>query len=207
MQRIGLTGGIGAGKTVASRRLVELGAVVIDADDLARAAVAPGTVGFDAVVDEFGPQMLDADGNLDRAALATLVFAEASARTRLERIVHPQVRRLSAEREAAAAARDPQAVVVHEIPLLVETGQTDRFELVVVVHAPAVLRLERLVRLRGLSREAAEARIAAQASDDQRLAAADVVLDGTGSDQDLVAQVDDLWARLVSERDAEADPA
>ena len=207
MQRIGLTGGIGAGKSVASRRLTELGAVVVDADDLARAAVAPGTVGFDAVVDEFGPRVLDADGNLDRAALAALVFAEASARARLERIVHPQVRRLSAEREASAAANDPQAVVVHEIPLLVETGQADRFELVVVVHAPAVLRTERLVRLRGMSREDAEARIAAQASDDQRLAAADVVLDGTGSDQDLVAQVDDLWARLVAERDAEADLA
>ncbi len=207
MQRIGLTGGIGAGKSVASRRLAELGAVVVDADDLARAAVAPGTVGLDAVVDEFGPQVLDVDGHLDRAALAALVFAEASARARLERIVHPQVRRLGAEREAAAAASDPQAVVVHEIPLLVETGQADRFELVVLVHAPAVLRLERLVRLRGMSREDAEARIAAQASDDQRLAAADVILDGTGSDLDLVAQVDDLWARLVSERDAEADPA
>ncbi|MCL2092326.1 MAG: dephospho-CoA kinase [Micrococcales bacterium] len=206
MQRIGLTGGIGAGKSVASRRLAELGAVVVNADDLARAAVAPGTVGFDAVVDEFGPQMLDAAGNLDRAALARLVFAETSARVRLERIVHPQVRRLGAEREAAAAARDPQAIVVHEIPLLVETGQADRFELVVVVHAPAVLRLERLVRLRHMNREDAAARIAAQASDDQRLAAADVVLDGAGSDQDLVAQVDDLWARLVAERDAEADP-
>lgn len=207
MQRIGLTGGIGAGKSVASRRLAELGAVVVDADDLARVAVAPGTVGFDAVVEEFGPEVLDADGRLDRVALAALVFSEVSARTRLERIVHPQVRRLGAEREAAAAARDPQAVVVHEIPLLVETGQADRFELVVVVHAPAVLRLERLVRLRGMSREEAEARIAAQASDDQRLAAADVVLDGTGSDQDLVAQVDDLWVRLVAERAAETDPA
>ena len=207
MQRIGLTGGIGAGKSVASRRLNELGAVVIDADDLARAAVAPGTVGFDAVVDEFGPDVLGADGNLDRAALAALVFAEASARARLERIVHPQVRRLGLEREAAAAARDPQAVVVHSIPLLVETGQADRFEFVVVVHAPAVLRAERLVRLRHMDRAEAEARIAAQASDDERLAAADVVLDGTGSDQDLIARVDDLWARLVAERTAEAEPA
>ncbi|MCL2849225.1 MAG: dephospho-CoA kinase [Micrococcales bacterium] len=207
MQRIGLTGGIGAGKSVASQRLAELGAVVIDADDLARAAVAPGTVGLDAVVEEFGPQVLDADGALDRAAVAQLVFANAAARTRLEQVVHPEVRRLGAEREAAAAARDPQAVVVHAIPLLVETGQADRFELVVVVHAPAELRLERLVASRQMSRDDAEARIAAQASDDERLATADIVLDGTGTDEDLIAQVDELWLRLVAERTAEADPA
>ncbi|MCL2455262.1 MAG: dephospho-CoA kinase [Micrococcales bacterium] len=207
MQRIGLTGGIAAGKSVASRRLAELGAVVIDADELARAAVAPGTVGYDAVLEEFGPDVLAADGTLDREALGQVVFSDDAARARLEAIVHPEVRRIGAEREAAAAVRDPQAVVVHSVPLLVETGQADRFELLVLVNAPADLRVERLVRLRGMSQEQAQTRVAIQASDDERLAAADVILDGTGSDHDLIAQVDDLWTRLLAERAAEADPA
>ncbi|AEE45979.1 dephospho-CoA kinase [Cellulomonas fimi] len=200
MQRIGLTGGIAAGKSVAARRLRELGAVVIDSDELAREAVAPGSPGLDAVVDEFGEGVVAADGTLDRAALASVVFADAGARARLDAIVHPVVRRLAAEREAAAAVLDHGAVVVHDIPLLVETGQADAFHVLVVVHAPAVLRVERLVRLRGMTREDAEARVAAQAADDARLAVADVVLDGTGSDADLRAQVDDLWDRLAVER-------
>lgn len=200
MQRIGLTGGIAAGKSVAARRLRELGAVVIDSDELARAAVAPGSVGLDAVVAEFGDGVLAADGSLDRPALASIVFADADARRRLDGIVHPVVRRLAAEREAAAAVVDHGAVVVHDIPLLVETGQADAFHVLVVVHAPAVLRVERLVRLRGMSRDDAEKRVAAQASDDERLAVADVVLDGTGSDDDLRTQVDDLWDRLAVER-------
>lgn len=200
MQRIGLTGGIAAGKSVAARRFGELGAVVVDADVLAREAVAPGSVGLDEVVAEFGSQVLADDGSLDRAALARVVFADAAARARLDAIVHPVVRRLSAEREAAAAARDAGAVVVHDIPLLVETGQAEDFHVVVVVHAPAVLRVERLVRLRGMTRAEAEARVAAQARDEDRLAVADVVLDGAGSDDDLVRQVDALWARLAVER-------
>ncbi|WP_273651199.1 dephospho-CoA kinase [Cellulomonas fimi] len=200
MQRIGLTGGIAAGKSVAARRLRELGAVVIDSDELAREAVAPGSVGLDAVVAEFGDGVLAADGSLDRPALASIVFADADARRRLDGIVHPVVRRLAAEREAAAAVVDHGAVVVHDIPLLVETGQADAFHVLVVVHAPAVLRVERLVRLRGMSRDDAEKRVAAQASDDERLAVADVVLDGTGSDDDLRTQVDDLWDRLAVER-------
>lgn len=200
MQRIGLTGGIAAGKSVAARRLRELGAVVIDSDELAREAVAPGSVGLDAVVAEFGDGILAADGTLDRPALASVVFADADARRRLDGIVHPVVRRLAAEREAAAAVVDHGAVVVHDIPLLVETGQADAFHVLVVVHAPAVLRVERLVRLRGMSRDDAEKRVAAQASDDERLAVADVVLDGTGSDDDLRTQVDDLWDRLAVER-------
>lgn len=200
MQRIGLTGGIAAGKSVAARRFGELGAVVVDADVLAREAVAPGSVGLDEVVAEFGSQVLADDGSLDRAALARVVFADAAARARLDAIVHPVVRRLSAEREAAAAARDAGAVVVHDIPLLVETGQAEDFHVVVVVHTPAVLRVERLVRLRGMTRAEAEARVAAQARDEDRLAVADVVLDGAGSDDDLVQQVDALWARLAVER-------
>ena len=200
MQRIGLTGGIAAGKSVAARRLAELGAVVIDSDVLAREAVAPGSAGLDAVVDEFGRGVLAGDGSLDRAALASIVFADDAARARLDGIVHPIVRRLSAEREAASATTDHGAVVVHDIPLLVETGQADAFHVLVVVHAPAVLRVERLVRLRGMDRAEAEARVSAQASDDERLAVADVVLDGTGSDDDLRAQVDALWDRLAVER-------
>ncbi|GEL93624.1 dephospho-CoA kinase [Cellulomonas composti] len=200
MQRIGLTGGIGAGKSVASRRLHEHGAVVIDHDALAREAVAPGSVGLGEVVEAFGVGMLAPDGSLDRAALAAVVFADDGQRARLDAIVHPVVRRLAAEREAAAGAADHGAVVVHDVPLLVETGQAEDFHLVVVVHAPALLRVERLVRLRGMDRTDAEARVAAQASDDERLEAADVVLDGTGSEANLVAQVDDLWDRVAHER-------
>lgn len=200
MQRIGLTGGIAAGKSVAARRFDELGAVVIDSDVLAREAVAPGSEGLAEVVDTFGETVLDADGGLDRTALAALVFGDDERRRALEAIVHPVVRRLGAEREAAAATADPGAVVVHDIPLLVETGQADSFHLVVVVHAPALLRVERLVRLRGMDRQAAEARVAAQASDESRLQVADVVLDGSGTDEELRAQVDDLWDRLCVER-------
>lgn len=203
MQRIGLTGGIAAGKSVAARRFAEHGAVVIDADELARTAVAPGSAGLDAVTEAFGAGVLAADGSLDRPALAAVVFADAAARARLDAIVHPVVRRLAAEREAAAATLDAGAVVVHDIPLLVETGQADDFHVVVVVDAPALLRVERLVRLRGMTRQDAEARVAAQADDAARLAAADVVLDGSGSEDVLRAQVDVLWLRLAAERDAE----
>ncbi|TQL04066.1 dephospho-CoA kinase [Cellulomonas sp. SLBN-39] len=203
MQRIGLTGGIAAGKSVAARRFAEHGAVVIDADELARTAAAPGSAGLDAVTEAFGAGVLAADGSLDRPALAAVVFADAAARARLDAIVHPVVRRLAAEREAAAATLDAGAVVVHDIPLLVETGQADDFHVVVVVDAPALLRVERLVRLRGMTRQDAEARVAAQADDAARLAAADVVLDGSGSEDVLRAQVDVLWLRLAAERDAE----
>lgn len=203
MQRIGLTGGIAAGKSVAARRFAERGAVVVDADVLARAAVEPGTPGLDAVVEAFGPEVLREDGTLDRPALARVVFSDPDARSRLDAIVHPAVRRLAAEREASAAALDPGAVVVHDIPLLVETGQAGDFHAVVVVHAPAVLRVERLVRLRCMTRADAEARVAAQARDEERLAVADVVLDGTGGDVDLQRQVDELWERVAAEQDAE----
>ncbi len=205
MQRIGLTGGIAAGKSVAARRFIELGAVLVDADALAREVVAPGTLGLEQVVDAFGADVVGPDGSLDRAALATRVFDDPEARHRLEALVHPQVRRLAAEREAAAAALDRDAVVVHDIPLLVETGQADAFGMVVLVHAPEELRLDRLVNGRGMPEPEARARVAAQASDDERLAVADVVLDGTGTDQNLRDQVDRLWARLSDERDAEHD--
>ncbi len=205
MQRIGLTGGIAAGKSVAARRFAELGAVIVDADELSRLVVQPGSSGYDEVVASFGPAVVGPDGTLDRSLLGRLVFTDADARRRLEAIVHPQVRRLAAEREAAAAAVDPSAVVVHDVPLLVETGQADSFGVVVVVAAPAALRVDRLVRLRGMPAADARARVGAQASDEVREAAADVVLDGTGSDENLRAQVDALWKRLVAERAAEAD--
>lgn len=200
MQRIGLTGGIAAGKSVAAGRLAELGAVVIDYDQLAREAVEPGSVGLDEVAEAFGPGVIDADGALDRPALAALVFTDPAALERLNGIIHPVVRRLAAEREAAAATADPGAVVVHDIPLLVETGRGDEFHVLVVVHAPVEQRIERLVEGRGLERAEAESRVAAQTSDEERAAAADVVLDGTGTDAGLRAQVDALWARLAAER-------
>lgn len=209
MFRIGLTGGIAAGKSVATARLAELGAVVIDHDLLAREAVAPGSVGLAEVVEAFGDGILAEDGSLDRPALGALVFVDAAARNRLNGIVHPEVRRLSAEREAMAGAADPAAVIVHDIPLLVETGQTDHFHLLVVVHTPAEQRVRRLVEGRGLSEDAARARLASQATDEERLAAADVTLDGSGSEDDLRAQVDTLWQRVANEvaQEAEADSA
>ena len=203
MLRIGLTGGIASGKSVALRRFAELGAVVVDHDLLAREAVAPGTVGLDAVVEAFGTEVLTASGELDRAALAQLVFGDDAARERLNGIVHPEVRRLSAERDAQAGAVDAGAVVVHDIPLLVEIGAEDTFHVVVVVDAPAELRLRRLVDGRAMDEDEARGRLAAQVADDVRRAAADVVLDGTGTEAQLRAQVDALWERISAERAAE----
>ena len=205
MQRIGLTGGIAAGKSVVARHLAELGAVVIEYDKLARDAVRPGSVGLDQVVEAFGEGVLAPDGSLDRAALGRVVFADPDALARLNAIVHPVVRRLAAEREAAAGATAAGVVVVHDIPLLVETGQADAFHMLVVVHTPAELRVRRIVAERGLDVEAARRRVGSQASDDERLAVADVVLDGTRSVDELRAQVDELWARILQERVAEVD--
>ncbi|WP_251151146.1 dephospho-CoA kinase [Cellulosimicrobium sp. Marseille-Q4280] len=204
MFRIGLTGGIAAGKSVALARFAELGAVVIDYDVLSREAVAPGSVGLDEVVEAFGPQVLAADGTLDRPALGRIVFADDAARERLNAVVHPEVRRLAAEHEAAAAAADPRAVVVHDIPLLVETGDPAHFHLVVVVRAPSDLRADRLAT-RGLDPVEAAARIGAQADDAARLAVADVTLDGGGPPDALRAQVDDLWAKVCTELDEESE--
>jgi len=197
MVRIGLTGGIAAGKSVAARRFGELGAVVIDHDVLAREAVAAGSVGLRRIAETFGDGVLDAEGALDRAALGAVVFGDTVARERLNAIVHPQVRRLSAEREAAAREAGAETVV-HDIPLLVETRQGESFDVLVVVHTPAEERLRRLTAGRGMNEVDAQARIDAQASDDERLAAADVVLDGTGSEENLRRQVDDFWADRVT---------
>jgi dephospho-CoA kinase len=176
--RVGLTGGIASGKSTVAAILRELGAVVIDADRLARDVVAPGTPGLAAVVDAFGPDVLTADGALDRAALARRVFDDPEARRRLEGIVHPLVRRAAAAEEEAA----PDGVlVVHDIPLLVETGQAGSFDAVLVVDVPEELQLERMLADRGWSREEALSRIAAQAARTDRVAAATHLIDNTGS--------------------------
>jgi dephospho-CoA kinase len=193
MLRIGLTGGIGSGKSTVSALLAERGAVIVDADVLAREVVAAGTPGLAAVAEAFGRGVLGPDGSLDRPALAAVVFADPEARRRLDGIVHPLVRARAAEL-AAAAPQD--AVVVHDVPLLVETGQAGAYDLVVVVAADAETRVARLVR-RGLTEDDARARIAAQATDEQRRAVADVVLDNSGTPDELAAQVDRFWRERV----------
>ncbi|WP_151082612.1 dephospho-CoA kinase [Nocardioides cynanchi] len=192
--RVGLTGGVGAGKTTVARALADLGAVVIDADALAREVVEPGTPGLAAVVAEFGPEVLDDDGALDRARLGAIVFADPARRAVLEAIVHPLVRRRAAELEAAAPAG---ALVVHDIPLLVETGQGGSFDAVLVVDLPPELQVERLVRDRGWTPEDAAARIAAQASRADRLAVATYVIDNTRTREDLRQRVAEVVAALT----------
>lgn len=193
--RVGLTGGVASGKSTVSAILRELGAVVIDADQLAREVVAAGTPGLAAVVAEFGPGVLTAEGELDRPALGAIVFADEEARRRLEAILHPLIRARSAELEATAGA---DAVVVHDIPLLAETGQAGTFDAVVVVDVPVETQVERMVRLRGMTREDALARIAAQATREQRLAVATHVIDNTGTLEDLRERVTEVFEELVS---------
>ncbi|MDG4765477.1 dephospho-CoA kinase [Solwaraspora sp. WMMD406] len=195
MLKVGLTGGIGAGKSAVATRLAGHGAVVIDADVLAREVVAPGTDGLAEVVAAFGPEILDARGALDRPALGARVFADTDLRRRLEAVVHPRVRARTAELTAAAPA---DAIVVNDVPLLVETGLTGTYHLVIVVSADAELRIDRLIRDRGMTRDDARARVRAQADDARRRAAADVLLDNSGSRDDLAAAVDQVWHdRLV----------
>ncbi len=191
--RIGLTGGIGSGKSTVSALLARHGAVVIDADRIAREVVEPGTPGLAAVVEAFGERVLTADGALDRPALAAIVFADPEARTTLDGIVHPLVRARGRELETAAP---PGSVVVHDVPLLVETGRASSYDLVLVVRADPQTRVARLVQ-RGLTAEDARARIAAQATDEQRRAVADVVLDNSGTPEQLAAQVDQFWSERV----------
>lgn len=196
MLRVGLTGGIAAGKSVVATRLARLGAAVVDHDVLARTVVDVGTPGLAAVVAEFG-DVLTPLGQLDRQALGARVFTDPAARARLNAIVHPLVRAAAGEREAEAVAAGHR-VVVHDIPLLVETGQAGHFDVLVVVDAPAELRVRRLEEERGLASADAWARLAAQADDDARLEAADIVLDGSGSVTDLERAVDAMWTRWVT---------
>lgn len=199
MLRIGLTGGIGSGKSTVSALLARRGAVIIDSDRIAREVVEPGTPGLAAVVEAFGPQVLTADGALDRPALAAVVFADPGARRTLDAIVHPLVR---ARAEELAAAAPAGAVVVHDVPLLVETGQAGSYDVVLVVEACPETRVARLVQ-RGLAEADARARIAAQATDEQRRAVAHVVLDNSGTPEELAAQVDRFWAERVEPAVAE----
>jgi dephospho-CoA kinase len=194
MLSVGLTGGIGAGKSAVAAALHSLGAVVLDADRFAREVVEPGTDGLAEVIAEFGRGVLASDGSLDRHQLGAIAFADDAARSRLNAIVHPRVRARAA---ALVAAAPEDSVIVHDIPLLVETGQAALHHLVVVVDAPAAERIGRLVRTRGMTEADARARMAAQATDEKRRAAADVLLVNDGSLDELVGQVNELWYRRL----------
>lgn len=188
-----MTGGIGSGKSEVTRLFGELGAVVIDADRLAREVVAKGTSGLDEIVRTFGPDLVGADGELDRPEMGRRVFADPTARTQLEAIIHPRVRQRADEIERCAPA---DAVVVHDIPLLVETGQADRFDAVIVVDVPEDVQVARVREGRGMAEEDARARIKAQAGREERLAVADFVIDNTGTLEDLRPRVAEVFEEL-----------
>jgi dephospho-CoA kinase len=195
MLLVGLTGGIGSGKSTVARMLRDRGAIVLSADAYAREAVAAGSSGFRRVVELFGPDVVGPDGELDRAAVAAIVFADAGRRSELEAVVHPEVRRRIAEAVAAASGTD--RVVVVDSPLLIETGAHEGFPLVIVVSASPRTQIERLVA-RGMAEDDARARLAAQMPLDEKAMVADVLLDNEGTETELEAQVDRLWADLVA---------
>ncbi|CAL9290603.1 dephospho-CoA kinase [Streptomyces griseoincarnatus] len=194
MLTVGLTGGIGAGKSEVSRLLVERGAVLIDADRIARDVVEPGTPGLAAVVEAFGEEILAEDGSLDRPRLGALVFNDPAKLATLNSIVHPLVGARSRELEEAAPG---DAVVVHDVPLLTENGLARLYDVVIVVDASTGTQLDRLVRLRGMSEEDARARMAAQATREQRRAVADIVIDNDVPLDALERRVEEVWADLV----------
>lgn len=195
MQLIGLTGGIAAGKSTIAARLAEHGAHVIDADAVAREVVEPGEAALQAIAERFGHHLV-VDGALDRAALGAVVFADEVARRELEAIIHPAVQRRVALRIHELTATDPEPIIVYDVPLLVEARLPTEFDLIVVAHAPQELRVERLVELRGLARAEARNRVLSQASDAERLAVADVVIDTSRTIDETISQTDELWARL-----------
>ncbi|WP_449408491.1 dephospho-CoA kinase [Microbacterium maritypicum] len=196
MPLIALTGGIASGKSTIARRLAEHGAVVVDADRIVRDVQAPGTPVLAAIAEEFGGDVIAADGSLDRAALGAIVFGDQERLRRLNAIVHPAVRAESQRRFEEAAAGDPDAVVVYDVPLLVEARVDDPWDLIVVAHAPAAVRLRRLVELRGMEAAAAQERIDAQVPDERRLAIADEVIDTAGTIEETLVQTDALWERI-----------
>ncbi|WP_348787879.1 dephospho-CoA kinase [Leifsonia sp. NPDC080035] len=196
MQLIGLTGGIASGKSTIASRLASHGAVVVDADRIAREVVEPGTPALAEIARAFGDGVIAADGTLDRPALGAIVFGDAEKLRVLNGITHPAVLRESTARFRAAADADSEAIVVYDVPLLVESANEYPFDLVVVAHADAATRVARLVELRGMDEAEAERRILSQASDDERLAVADVVIDTDGSLEHTLQQVDALWDRL-----------
>ncbi|MFV0319053.1 MAG: dephospho-CoA kinase [Microbacterium sp.] len=196
MALIALTGGIASGKSTIARRLSEHGATVIDADALVREVQQPGSPVLAELAAAFGRDILRADGSLDRAALGARAFGDPEQLARLNAIVHPAVRALSAQRLAEARTADPAGVVVYDVPLLVEARVDDPWDLIVVAHAPAGVRRRRLVELRALTEEDAAARLASQVPDERRLAVADVVIDTSGELDETLRQADDLWRRL-----------
>ncbi|KTR86587.1 dephospho-CoA kinase [Leucobacter chromiiresistens] len=199
MRLIGLTGGIAAGKSTIGRRLAHHGAHRIDADALAREAVAPGSPGLARVAERFGAGVVHEDGSLDRAALGAVVFGDPAALGDLNAIVHPEVRRLFREQVDRAVAADPDAIIVYEVPLLVETSAREEpWDLVVVAEADAETRIGRMTALRGMTAEAARQRIDRQGSDAERRAIADIVIDTSGAEEETLAHADRLWERLIS---------
>ena len=195
MFRVGLTGGIGSGKSTVSARLAEHGATVIDYDLLARDAVALGTPGLAAIRERFGDEVIAPDGTLDRPALGQVVFGDDAARADLEAITHPAIFELAVARESTVPE---DGVVLHDHPLHVEIGMAGTCDLVIVVDVPEDVQLQRLTAQRGMTEADARARIAVQASREERRAAADVVLDNTGSIEELEARVDEVWADISS---------
>lgn len=193
---VGLSGGIGSGKSTVSARLAEHGAVVVDADQIVRDVQAPGSPVLDRIAETFGAGVIAADGSLDRAALGEVAFGDPVELAKLNAIVHPAVRAESERRFSEAFAADPSAVVVYDVPLLAEARLEDPWDLVVVAHAPAAERMQRLVELRGMTWAEAERRIASQVSDEERLAIADVVIDTAGEIAETHSQADALWEQL-----------
>jgi dephospho-CoA kinase len=196
MLLVALTGGVGAGKSTVADLLAQFGAVVLDADDLARRAVQPGTPGLAKLVDEFGPDILDASGALDRAGMARLAFADPDARRRLEAVVHPEVARLFAEE--VAARRDGDDIVVYSVPLLVERSLAGAFDVVVTVSAPLDVRVARVAASGRMTEEDARARAQSQASDAERESVADRVIPNGGDLDDLRAETGRLWEELLA---------
>ena len=195
---IALTGGIAAGKSTVARRWRGHGAVIIDADALAREAVAPGSAGLEAIAERFGAEVLDEHGTLDRGALGRRVFADEAERSALNAIVHPEVHRLYPESVARARDADPGALIVYDVPLLGQARGRDEFGLVVVVDAPAQTRVRRLVEHRGMTEEEARERVAAQLTDDERRALADIVIDASGTLERTLEQADQVWSTVRS---------
>lgn len=196
MPLIALTGGIASGKSTIAARLAEHGAVVVDADQIVREVQSPGSPVLEAIAEQFGAEVIHEDGSLDRAALGARVFGDDAALARLNGIVHPAVRDESARRFAAALAAEPEPVVVYDVPLLVEARVDDPWDLIVVADAPADVRVRRLIELRGMAEDAARARIAAQVSDADRRAIADIVIDTSGTIEETLRQVDEAWSEF-----------
>ena len=196
MPLIALTGGIASGKSTIARRLAEHGAIIVDADQIVRDVQAPGSPALVEIAAEFGDDVIDASGALDRAALGARAFGDADALGRLNSIVHPAVRAESQRRFQEALAVVPEPVVVYDVPLLVEARVGDRWDTIIVAHAPAEERLRRLIDLRGMEPAAAQDRIDAQVSDEKRLEIADIVIDTSGEIEDTIAQTDAVWKQL-----------